>query len=135
MTNILALPLACSVCGNHCKREPGSLSLGYGYTADKARVCYSCCADSDRAEMLETGRHGCLYLTPAGNGWKVGNWPGSLQFQCYYAKHSWHNFAGKNGRTDAWFNGPDGHVWHAVRIGDMDICRVRRTKTLWKKAA
>lgn len=145
-TTILALPLACSVCGGHCKRGD-SIGAGYGLDDNGARVCYSCCADQDRAFMIKHGKHGGLYLTKnrnyraptvgmCGSGgapYYVTNWPGTLKFAVYGVRKSWHNFAGSNGRRDCWFNGPDGHVWHGVSIGDMDLIRCRRTKETWRK--
>lgn len=133
MSKILTLPLACSVCGQHCKRAAGSITTGYGINEKGERVCFACCAVADREFMVKNGNYSGLYLTPDGNGWSVSNWPGSLKFRAFGTRHSWHNFAGKNGRTDAWFNGPDGHVWHVVRIGNMDLCRARRTKETWRK--
>lgn len=41
---------------------------------------------------------------------------------------SFHNMAGRDGRTDYWFTGPDGKNWHGVNIGDMDLVRCHRLK-------
>lgn len=144
-TTILALPLVCSVCGGHCKSN--GFTVGYGFDITGARVCYACCADRDIARMIESGRHDGLYLEEnpkyraptvgmCGSGgapYYVTNWPSTLKFAVYGVRKSWHNFAGHNGRRDCWFNGPDGHVWHGVSIGDMDLIRCRRTKETWRK--
>lgn len=76
----------------------------------------------------------CLYLhkrtdsigTP-GKTWNVGSWNGSHLFPVYYSKKSFHNMAGRDGRTDVWFIFDDS-VWHGVNIGDNDIVRCKRTK-------
>ena len=79
-------------------RDADSCGTGYA-TDDKGDpYCYTCCADRDRADMIETGR-ATLYLVsrpnpnPATVGsdmraraarhWFVTNWPGSLEFACY----------------------------------------------------
>lgn len=145
-TNILALPLACSVCGKHCKKQT-PFGTGYATDEDGGRICYSCCADLDRSYMVDNGKHDGLYLVhnrdhkaPAvgmcGSGgapYYVTNWPGTLKFAVYGVRKSWHNFAGHNGRRDFWFYGPDGFVWHGVNIGDNDLARCRRTKEQWRK--
>lgn len=145
-TNILLLPLSCSVCGQHCKRGD-SIGAGYGTDENGARLCYSCCAERDRAYMAEHGKHDGLYLVvnrehqaPAvgmcgtgGAPYYVTNWPSTLRFPVYGVRQSWHNLAGRNGRRDFWFNGPDGFVWHGVNIGDQDLARCRRTKEQWRK--
>lgn len=131
MTTTNALPLSCHQCGKHCKAT--GCGTGYGLDANMRRVCYACCAANDRAAMIETGKAGGLYLVKRGNSWAVTNWPGSLSFPVWHVRKSWHNFAGRDGRRDCWFNGPDGHVWHFVSIGDMDLGRARRTKEVWRK--
>lgn len=132
-SNILALPLACAQCGQHCKRSPGAGGTGYGIDDEGRRTCYACCGLNDRAYMTEKGRHDGLYLVKRGNRYAVVNWPSSLEFAVYHVRKSWHNFAGKDGRRDCWFNGPDGHVWHFCSIGNMDLGRARRTKETWRK--
>lgn len=131
MATILALPLACAKCGQHCKRS--GFGTGYAIDDNGARICYACRAVDDRQYMIANGKHGGLYLVQRGNRWAVVNWPSSLEFPVYGVRKSWHNFAGRDGRRDCWFNGPDGHVWHFVSIGDMDLGRARRTKEIWRK--
>lgn len=80
--------------------------------------------------ILEAGR-GMFYLFYTdGKVSHVGTWaskPGErLRVSC--SRKSWHNFAGRDGRTDVWFR-MDGSEWHGVNIGDSDIVRVKRLKT------
>jgi hypothetical protein len=122
---------------------------GYGYNKQNEPVCYDCCGENDRAEMIATGK-AVLYLTcePAskmrranglpftpetareGSGRKtageVTNWPGTLRLKCH-TQAGRHNIAGT--RYDCWFTGPDGYEWHGVTYGeDNQLCRCKRTK-------
>lgn len=121
----------CSKCNKPIPEpEKGSCTTGYGED-DKGRpVCYPCCAADDRKHMIEHGRI-TLYLTSAADGkltkHSVSNWPGSLKFPVYHLRTGDHNMTGK--RYDAWFEGPDGHIWHGVQFGDMtQIIHCKRTK-------
>lgn len=104
-------------------------TTGYGIDSETGgTACYACCADRDRARMLETGRAD-LYLARAESGaWRVTNWPGSLEFPAFNVRSSRHGGGFGSQRTDADFRGPDGHVWHAVNRGDMQLARCKRTK-------
>lgn len=62
--------------------------VGYGTDKDGNRHCYACCAERDKASMIETGK-AMLYLVSPAIGRKpwhsasdeenrVTNWPGSL---------------------------------------------------------
>jgi hypothetical protein len=113
-------------CG-HAPSAHESFTNGYGITADGKRHCYECCADADRASMIETGC-ATLYLVGSATGSEVTNWPGSLRFQCHYTRHSKRGGGFGSQRTDAWFTGPDGKVWHAINRGDMDVAQCRRLK-------
>lgn len=59
----------------------------------------------------------------------VSLWSGTGKTRVSYQRKSFHNMAGKDGRTDVWFT-LDGSNWHGVNIGDNQICRVRRCKKL-----
>lgn len=116
--------------------RPGPGGAGYGTTRDGKKVCYSCCANNDLTEMQATGR-ATLYLVrkSSADGKEfdiftrhVTNWPGSLEFRCSEVRHYPRGGGFGSQRTDAWFNGPDGYVWHAVNRGDNDIARCKRTK-------
>lgn len=122
-----------------CGHEPSPHSpytTGYGEDLDGKRYCYACCADRDRASMIETGR-ATLYLVKTDKVHRIGcnshpvhaitNWPGSLSFPVYHVRKGRHNIAGR--RYDCWFHGPDGFVWHAVQYGEWaQIAHCRRTK-------
>ena len=130
-------------CG-HPESPHSDFTRGYGTNDKGERHCYACCAANDRAAMIETGR-ATLYLVsrpnaaPAtvGSGmrarapvhWFVMNWPGSLEFNCFPTVRKSSRGGGFGSqRTDAWFAGPDGYIWHAVNRGDSQIARCRRTK-------
>jgi hypothetical protein len=69
-----------------------------------------------------------LYERDIGGKRHVGTWDGSFNFAVSYRRTSWHNMAGKDGRTDYYFTGPDGKNWHGVNIGDNQIVRCHRLK-------
>lgn len=108
---------------------------GYGRDKDGNRKCYECCADTDRQEMIETGK-ATLYLTMevSDGATRLGlpvkvntvtNWPGSLKFRTGEARKGHHNIA--RTRYDVWFRGPDGKDWHGVQYGDnTQICHCHR---------
>ena len=86
-----------------------------------------------QAEMESMLKHGSgtLYLSKDDQGcYYLSQWAGQtkIRVQAGGMKRSFHNFAGRDGRTDVWF-GLDGSTWHGVNIGNSQICRVRRTKT------
>jgi hypothetical protein len=79
-------------------------------------------------EALKASGRGVLYLTRNADGsHSVSQWSGGLCRPVYALRKSWHNMAGKNGRTDFDFSF-DGSRWHGVNIGDNQIARVRRCK-------
>jgi len=79
-------------------------------------------------EAIKKRGRGILYLTKQGGNYVVGTWAsGADKISVWRARVSWHNMAGKDGRTDVWFN-LDGSTWHGVNIGDNQICRVKRCK-------
>ena len=128
-------------CG-HAPSPHASFTTGYGTDPKTgARFCYACAADLDRASMIETGRAD-LYLTPCEprassaftKAYEVTNWPGSLRFPAYHTRKSSRGGGFGSQRTDAWFHGPDGFVWHAINRGDMQIARCKRTKERTKQA-
>lgn len=124
----------CDQCGNGIGSGNG---IGTSYGECKGRkICYSCCGENDRKNMVETGR-ATLYLTTGKQKAfgmvreetapsKVSNWPGTLSFPCYVRRGA-HNIA--RYRYDVWFTGPDGKQWHGVTYGDnTQICHCKRTK-------
>lgn len=129
----------CADCGADLAQfapKPGiGGASGYAVVTDTGnRICYACSAKRERADMVATGR-ATLYLAGR-NGEQaraVTDWPGKLRFFAVQVEVKRHGGGFGCQRTDAWFNGPDGHVWHAVNRGDMDIARCRRTKRVWSK--
>jgi hypothetical protein len=118
--------------------KPGECG-GTGYARIKhesgaeQRICYDCCAVRDRLDMLATGR-AVLYLVGRVDNVHVTthvvtNWPGTLEFKCFprvVRRPGAGGFGAQ--RTDAWFIGPDGFIWHAINRGDMQLARCKRTK-------
>ena len=123
----------CSQCGAVKAFPLEDGGTGYGLNKADDFVCYACCGENDRREMIETGK-AILYLThdriaspsyPFADG-KVTNWPGTFSLPCR-VKRGRHNIARR--RYDAWFIGPDGKQWHGVQIGDnTQIIRCKRVK-------
>lgn len=82
------------------------------------------------AELAAIKKHGrgIMYLTRQPHGsYHVATWTGQGRTLCHNVRRSWHNMAGKDGRTDVDFT-LDGSRWHGVNIGDNQICRVKRCK-------
>ncbi len=103
--------------------------VGYGTDSEGKRYCYACCADRDRASMIETGR-AVLYFEDQPKP-EVTNWPGSLRFDCTSVRRS--ERVGFFGvvfpREDFYFVGPDRHIWHGFRQGNStQLAYCRRTK-------
>ncbi len=133
----------------HCWRCTAPLTDGYAERGapvggGQVRICYDCAADYERDHMCLTGR-ATLYLLGDDSPYRdlaprwrcrvlgddklrVTDWPGRLVFKCSAYRLGRHNIAGR--RIDVWFDGPDGHVWHGVNIGDNQVLRCRRTKKL-----
>lgn len=114
-------------CGHTIPALPAGHCGGTGYGTDPETgrtACYACCAERERAAMIATGR-AVLYLDEL----DVTDWPGLLRFPIVERHNHARGTGGFHGaqRTDAWFHGPDGHVWHAVNRGDMQLARCRRT--------
>lgn len=102
---------------------------GYATLRDGHRVCYACCAERDRRAMRRTGV-ATLYLLKVDGGHEVTNWPGTLRFctlDYSRSRHSCWSYSPVY-REDAHFIGPDGHIWHAVVRGDMQLARCKRTR-------
>ena len=130
-------------CGHVIPALPDGHCGGTGYGVDSAgrKHCYQCCSDRERASMVATGC-ATLYLTrdPKEDGlrspaYSVTDWPGKLRFPAIGVKVSRRGGGFGSQRTDAWFVGPDGYVWHAINRGDMQIARCKRTREKWVKQA
>lgn len=131
-------------CGHEPTPQKGSAcGTGYGIGSDGKTRCYACCADKERADMIATGR-ATLYLVKRlpidpskafAFRYHVTDWPGLLSFETLARSGAYEGAkVSRNGggfgsqRTDAWFVGPGGYVWHAVNRGDNQIARCHRTK-------
>lgn len=117
-----------------CKKEihPTTRSSGFG-TRDDHVLCYDCCADLDRLELLIENT-AVLYLQHNNltdqhelnrPEWEVTNWPGTLRFRATVRTtikpHTlWHI------RHDVWFVGPDGRHWYGRQQGDNDLVYCRK---------
>lgn len=125
--------LNCAVCGVEIKEGQSAK------TSEGQRICYACCAERDKQQMREDGQI-TLYLTgvaPLHSNrhsyvidpkWKIGNWPGSLEFRPMgqSVKVGNHNLAGV--RYDVWFIF-EGWVWHGFSIGNnTELLHCKRTK-------
>lgn len=103
--------------------------VGTGYGRDSITGetrCYQCCANLERARMIETGK-ATLYLTGETYTYEVTDWPGLLRFEARYVRSGRHNIAGT--RLDFEFTGPDGFRWVGVQYGEgTQIAHCKRTK-------
>ena len=118
----------CDECGQHIVHK-SDLTTGYAIDGQNRKICYECSADIDRQSMVETGhsRHLPLYLTISDGKHEVTNWPGTLRFRATHHRTGRHNLGGT--RTDVWFVGPDGYIWHGVQISEQSqVCHCKRTK-------
>lgn len=112
-------------CG-HPPSAHGSHVTGYGVDMEGKTACYDCCAKQERQMMIETGK-ATLYYTREGDGWFVVDWPGHLRFKATGNRQSRHNWG--RIRSDFWFVGPDGFIWHGYQIGDWNqLAHCKRTK-------
>jgi len=113
----------CSICKKEIVPPPNNCGTGFGVTKDAAIVCYSCCGEQDKKQLLETGIFRGYYSKGC-----FSNWPGSFKVNVYSSKQSYHNFCGRNGRTDFWFT-LEGQNFHGVHIGSNNDCAtVKRVK-------
>lgn len=138
-------PKICS-CGHPpTPQAPGAGGTGYGRVFVRSDAsgdvyetrCYDCCAAHIRDRMAK-GHPATLYLVEHTGGTlsehsnrdraRVTDWTGKLSFDVTGLRRSPRGGGFGSQRTDAWFNGPDGYVWHAINRGDMDIARCRRTR-------
>ena len=123
----------CSQCGE-IKYVIDSEGCGTGYACneDKSLICYNCCGENDKKEMLEKGKITLYISGPSQEGslspyYKISNWPGTLSFKApgfHIFKNNWGYKC-----IDAWFKGPDGFIWYGRHTGKSHgLINVRRTK-------
>lgn len=111
-----------------CKKEivkPDRGGTGYGTTKFGRKICYDCCAESDKRQMRKHGKIILYLVTNKETGcYNVTNWPGTLSFIVIHITFGRHNIAGK--RYDVWFNF-ENQQWHGVLYGDnTEICYCKR---------
>ena len=116
----------CSKC-NEQKTVNQDFTTGYGVDKDGNKVCYECCGKEDERYLIDNGKlQG--YLTGQPGNEYFANWPGSFKIPVLYSRKSYHNFAGRNGRTDFWLK-YKGNNYHGINIGkDNEIATIRKTK-------
>ena len=126
-------------CGHTINTDEHKVTTGYGIEPKTNRkICYQCCADNDREYMLNNDKI-CLYLVRNGkwnysienvkfnSTWNITNWPNSLSFPVIWYTKGKHNIA--KVRYDAWFVGPNNHIWWCVQYGeDTQIVHCKKTK-------
>lgn len=113
------------ICCDCSQEKPMQDSGGPGYAVldDGRKVCYACCAERDKAYMVE---HGRITLYFDNKARLVTNWPGTLWFDCAVRTGN-HNIAGI--RYDVWFTDHLGKKWHGVRYGHhTQLCHCKRLK-------
>ena len=144
-------PTHCYTCGAELPKPPHTGGSGYGsdngqraldysgfdvtlkpgeYVTRSRAHCYDCCANKERARMIETGR-ATLYLVNSqagiGRAWTVQDWAGRLCFPAHGRTKGRHNMA--RVRYDVAFTGPDGKPWRATQYGyNTQIAHCRRIK-------
>lgn len=129
--------ILCAYCQEEIVTPVNGVTTGFGRDKDNKIVCYSCCAELDRAAMARDGKI-TLYARQSVLSktiWKIVNWPGSLRFDPLYQRKGKHNIG--RVRTDVWFIVPDDtYIWHGVLIGDnTELLHCKRTKTPVKPPA
>lgn len=94
-------------------------------SADEAKAHNAALEQAERDTMKATGR-AVLYLSKKNDGSDViQQWAGAFVAVPHSIRKSWHNMAGRDGRTDVSFSFA-GSRWHGVNIGDNDILRCKR---------
>lgn len=119
----------CDICGKD-KTHEDNLTTGYGTDRKTGQVvCFDCCGQQDAETLRTTGTlHG--YFSKGKDGqWYFTNWPGTFKLAARHIRHSWHNFAGKDGRTD--FNVTfEGVEYYGKQIGHWNQCAtIKRYKS------
>ncbi len=122
-------------CG-HAPSEHSEHTTGYGSDSDGRKYCYECCAERERAAMIETGCSTLYFCENVEHGGTIPrfrneltDWPGKLRFHVWYVNRSHgYGFGRRYPIVTGRFNGPDGFVWSFRNAGDMQIARCRRTK-------
>lgn len=117
----------CSHCGQN-KVHEDSLTTGYATNDKGEKICFACCGEIDRKYLNDNGKLSGYFTESAKDGDFFTNWPGTLKLRVTYKRKSWHNWTGKNGRTDFWIHTNDAS-YHGVQIGHNSQCAtIRKVK-------
>ena len=124
----------CDSCGRTLINE-STFTTGYGETPDGKKHCYECCAMGDVEYMTDNGKWTGYFVEGKNvKDGRVTNWPGSLSFPIFAGSPSRSNTNWGLWRSDFWFAGPDGHIWHGYQIGEnSQIAHCKRTKRKWRR--
>lgn len=126
----MATQFICDSCGRTLNNE-STFTTGYGTNDKGEKHCYDCCAMADVEYMTDNGKW-TGYFTEGKN--VVTNWPGSLSFPIFGSGPSRSKTNWGLWRSDFWFAGPDGFIWHGYQIGDnSQIAHCKRTKRKWRR--
>lgn len=117
----------CTKCGKECR--PDGFTAGYGVIPEtEDKICYSCCGELDKQQLLKAKPGDKFYMYLTGNiqyGYYVSNWPGSFKIRVYPRKGR-HNIAGV--RYDFWFC-LGNNEFHGVQYGDnTQVAHIRCLK-------
>jgi len=113
----------CSQCKKECKSD--GVGTGYGRNKNNKKVCYSCCGDNDKRDLLNSkiGDKFIFYFS----GGVVTNWPSSLVIKPNYVKKGGHNWWNCE-RHDFWFVLEGKQFW-GYQIGpNTEIAHIKRIK-------
>lgn len=113
----------CYLCNEPFVRS--GIGTGYATKEDGRKICYSCAGAEDEKRLLEDGK----LIGYFSNGYFT-NWPATLKIPVPYTKKSYHNFAGRNGRTDFWFTFKGFSFWGKQIGNNNEIAYVRKIKKI-----
>lgn len=117
----------CSNCKQQ-KTHESDFSTGYATNSKDEKICFECCGELDKQALIEDGKLTGYFVKKDDGKYYFSNWPGTFLIPVYYSRSSWHNFAGKNGRTDFWCTF-QGKKYHGVQIGhNSQIARLKALK-------
>lgn len=123
----MAAAILCD-CGH--MSDPSDYSTGYGIDSEThLKYCYACCAERERAAMIQHGTATLYVIEEDGIPVRVTDWPGKLVFPVRGYRKGRHNIA--RIMVSVWFKGPDGFLWYGRQVGDNNQCaNFRRTKSV-----
>ena len=111
-------------------KQTGAITTGYGLDNEGHKICYACCADSDRQWMNEHDQI-TLYLSDRQEQgltrYYVSNWPGSLEYRAFDVVEGRHNIARTQTRFS--FRDDNGQLWHGRQYGQWtQLAHCRKAK-------